>query len=189
MAEECRRVLDHAAYYMDAYPIPALGISHWRDDPIVAWFDEFCQEQFESGASCRAPVLLCFRPNDTDFFLQIIEALSEIGTKREFVLKQALLIYEDQISKREQFVTVHDIVRESNGSQPPQLGPEQLLTKAFLKHLCRGLERKAKPVILPENVLACIQNASKSRSASPQVDSLLHEPLAIPFAQPLEFVT
>ncbi len=75
MSDECRRVLDDAAYYMDAYPIPALGISHWRDDPIVAWFDEFCQEQFESGASCRAPILLCFRPDDADFFLQIVEAL------------------------------------------------------------------------------------------------------------------
>lgn len=73
--EECQRILDDAAYYMDAYPIPALGISHWRDDPIVAWFDEFCQEQFESGASCRAPILLCFRPDDKDFFLQIVEAL------------------------------------------------------------------------------------------------------------------
>jgi hypothetical protein len=75
MAEDCRRTLDDAAYYMDAYPIPALGISHWRDDPIVAWFDEFCQEQFESGASCRAPILLCFRPDDRDFFLEIIGAL------------------------------------------------------------------------------------------------------------------
>ena len=75
MSEDCRRILDDAAYYMDANPIPALGISHYRDDPIVAWFDEFCQEQFESGASCRAPILLCFRPDDRDFFLQIVEAL------------------------------------------------------------------------------------------------------------------
>jgi len=72
---ECQRILDEAAYYMDAYPIPALGISHWRDDPIVAWFDEFCQEQFESGASCRAPILLCFRPDDKAFFSQILETL------------------------------------------------------------------------------------------------------------------
>lgn len=75
MSEDCRRILDDAAYYMDASPVPALGISHYRDDPIVAWFDEFCQEQFETGASCRAPILLCFRPDDKDFFLQIIEAL------------------------------------------------------------------------------------------------------------------
>ena len=75
MLEDCRRILDDAAYYMDAYPVPGLGISHWRDDPIVAWFDEFCQEQFESGSTPRAPIILCFRPKDTKFFLQIVEAL------------------------------------------------------------------------------------------------------------------
>ena len=75
MSEDCGRMLEDAAYYMDASPVPALGISHYRDDPIVAWFDEFCQEQFESGASCRAPILLCFRPSDTDFFLQIVKTL------------------------------------------------------------------------------------------------------------------
>jgi hypothetical protein len=75
MSEDCRRILDDAAYYMDAYPVPGLGISHWRDDPIVAWFDEFCQEQFEGGSTCRAPIILCFRPKETKFFLQIVEAL------------------------------------------------------------------------------------------------------------------
>jgi hypothetical protein len=75
MSEDGRRILDDAAYYMDAYPVPGLGISHWRDDPIVAWFDEFCQEQFESGSTCRAPIILCFRPKDTKFFLQIVETL------------------------------------------------------------------------------------------------------------------
>ncbi len=75
MSEDARRILDDAAYYMDAYPVPGLGISHWRDDPIVAWFDEFCQEQFESGSTARAPIILCFRPKDTGFFLQIIEVL------------------------------------------------------------------------------------------------------------------
>lgn len=80
---------------------------------------------------------------------------TEIGIRREFVLKHALLIYEDQISRSEQFVTAHDILRQGGGSQLPQLGPGQLLTKAFLKQLCRGLQRKARPVILPENILAC----------------------------------
>ncbi len=75
MPEDCLRILDDAAYYMDAYPVPGLGISHWRDDPIVAWFDQFCQEQFESGSTCRAPIILCFRPKDTKFFLQIVKAL------------------------------------------------------------------------------------------------------------------
>jgi hypothetical protein len=78
MQEDCRRILDDAAYYMDAYPVPALGISHWRDDPIVAWFDEFCQEQFESGSTSRAPIILCFRPKDTKFFLQVVEALPRL---------------------------------------------------------------------------------------------------------------
>jgi PRTRC genetic system protein B len=84
-----------------------------------------------------------------------MQVTTEIGIRREFVLKQALLIYEDQISKREQFVTVHDILHEGNGLELPQLGPGQLLTRTFLKHLCRGLERKTRPVILPENILAC----------------------------------
>jgi hypothetical protein len=75
MSQHCRQIMDDAAYYIDAYPVPALGISHWRDDPIVAWFDEFCQEQFESGTASRAPIILCFRPKDTRFFLRIIEAL------------------------------------------------------------------------------------------------------------------
>lgn len=37
---------------------------------------------------------------------------------------------------------------------PAQLGPGSLLTKAFLKKLCRGLERETKPALFPENVLA-----------------------------------
>jgi PRTRC genetic system protein B len=80
---------------------------------------------------------------------------TEIGNRHQFVLKQALLVYEDQISKREQFVTVHEILREGAEPQKPRLGPGTLLTTAFLKELCRGLERKVKPSILPENVLAC----------------------------------
>lgn len=80
---------------------------------------------------------------------------TEIGNRHEFVLKQALLVYEDQISKREQFVTIHDVVREGVEPQRPRLGPGRLLTTAFLKLLCRGLERKVKGIILPENVLAC----------------------------------
>ena len=75
MSRQCYRVLDEAAYYMDASPIPALGISHWRDDPIVAWFDEFCREQFEAGETSRAPILLCFHPTDTAFFGKIVRNL------------------------------------------------------------------------------------------------------------------
>jgi hypothetical protein len=75
MSKDCQKILRDAAYYMDGYPIPGLGISHWRDDPIVSWFDEFCRDQFESGSNCRAPIILCFRPNDTKFFSKMIDAL------------------------------------------------------------------------------------------------------------------
>src|SRR5438270_470520 len=64
MSKACHQLIDDAAYYMDGSPLPGLGISHWRDDPIVAWFDEFCRDQFESGTSTRAPIILCFRPSD-----------------------------------------------------------------------------------------------------------------------------
>jgi hypothetical protein len=75
MSKACHQLIEEAAYYMDASPLPGLGISHWRDDPIVAWFDEFCRDQFESGTSPRAPIILCFRPSDTDFFTKIMRAL------------------------------------------------------------------------------------------------------------------
>jgi hypothetical protein len=68
-----------AAYYMESSPLPAVGISHWRDDPIVAWFDEFCRDQFESGETLRAPILLCFHPKDTNFFLRIVKALPRMA--------------------------------------------------------------------------------------------------------------
>ena len=80
---------------------------------------------------------------------------TEIGNRHEFVLKQALLVYEDQVSRREQFVTLHEIIREGTAPQQSRVGPGRLLTTAFLKQLCRGLERRGKAIILPENVLAC----------------------------------
>jgi len=79
---------------------------------------------------------------------------TEIGNRHEFVLKRALLVYEDQVSRREQFVTVHDVISENSSQQPLGLGPGRLLTTAFLKQLCRGLERRGNAIILPENVLA-----------------------------------
>jgi PRTRC genetic system protein B len=80
---------------------------------------------------------------------------TEIGNRHQFVLKQAMLVYEDHLSKREQFVTLHEILREGTEPRELRLGPGTLLTTAFLKELRRGLERKVKPSILPENVLAC----------------------------------
>src|SRR5579859_3688550 len=79
---------------------------------------------------------------------------TEIGDRRDFVLKTALLIYEDQISRREQFATVHEVFRGSAEAPETRLGPGTLLTTAFLEHLCQHLKRRTKPVILPENVLA-----------------------------------
>jgi hypothetical protein len=79
MSKEYAQVVDDAAYYMDGSPLPGVGISHWRDDPIVAWFDEFCRDQFESGTSPRAPIILCFRPTDTDFFMRIVKALPRMA--------------------------------------------------------------------------------------------------------------
>lgn len=75
MSNECSQLVHDAAYYMDGSPIPAIGISHWRDDPIVAWFDEFCRDQFECGETPRAPIILCFHPRDTEFFLRIVKTL------------------------------------------------------------------------------------------------------------------
>lgn len=79
---------------------------------------------------------------------------TEIGDQRDFVLKTALLIYEDQISGREQFATVHEVFRGSGEAQETRLGPGTLLTTAFLERLCQHLKRRTNPVILPENVLA-----------------------------------
>jgi hypothetical protein len=76
----------------------------------------------------------------------------EIGNRHQFVLKNALLIYEDQISRGEQFAAVHDVQREGVERQAPRLGPGTLLITAFLKQLCRGLERKVRAVILPSLV-------------------------------------
>jgi len=78
---------------------------------------------------------------------------TEIGDRRDFVLKTALLIYEDQISRREQFATVHEVLQRSAEPQQTRLGPGSLLTTAFLEQLCQHLKRRTKPVILPENVL------------------------------------
>jgi len=79
MSKECHRLIDDAAYYIDGSPLPGLGIRHWRDDPIVAWFDEYCRDQFESGTSARAPIILCFRPSDEEFFTKIMRVLPRMA--------------------------------------------------------------------------------------------------------------
>ena len=78
----------------------------------------------------------------------------QIGKNRDFHLKQAILIYEDQVSQREKFATVHQVLPQ----EPEKLasfGPGNLLTTEFLESLYRGLERAPRAVLLPENVLAC----------------------------------
>ena len=71
----CQLFIEDEAYYMDGEPVPALCISHWRDDAVVGWLDEFCERHFNSGVSCRAAIIRSFLPSDTRFFLQIISAL------------------------------------------------------------------------------------------------------------------
>jgi PRTRC genetic system protein B len=83
-----------------------------------------------------------------------MQVTTEIGDRRKFVLAKALLIYEEQVYKREQFATVHDVVHEGAEPQQARIGPGNLLTVSFLRTLCAGLEGPAKAVLLPENVLA-----------------------------------
>ena len=75
MTNECRVALEDAAYYIEGDPIPGVCISHWRDDAIVAWFDDYCQDQFNSGVNCRPAIMRCFRTEDSKTFGQIIAAL------------------------------------------------------------------------------------------------------------------
>jgi hypothetical protein len=75
ISDDCRATLEEAAYYMEGDPFPGVGISHWRDDAIVAWFDDYCQDQFNSGVTCRAAIIRCFRPNDTKSLIEIVTAL------------------------------------------------------------------------------------------------------------------
>lgn len=83
-----------------------------------------------------------------------MQVTMQIGKSRDFHLKQAILIYEDQVSRREKFATVHPIIPQAL-QQQASLGPGTLLTTEFLESLYRGLERAPRAVLLPENVLAC----------------------------------
>jgi PRTRC genetic system protein B len=83
-----------------------------------------------------------------------MQVTTQIGDRRDFLLTKAILVYEEQVNKREVFATLHDVVYEGLPSQLPQLAPGNRLNTAFLRTLSRGLERPAKAVLLPENVLA-----------------------------------
>lgn len=82
-----------------------------------------------------------------------MQLITEIGDRRNFVLKKAILVYEEVVHNREQFATLHEVLREGTEPQQPRLGPGSLLTTSFLKALSSGLERPAKALLLPENVL------------------------------------
>jgi hypothetical protein len=92
----------------------------------------------------------------------------QIGKTRDFHLKQAILIYEDQVSQREKFATVHRVLPQEPEKQA-SLGPGNLLTTEFLESLYRGLERAPRAVLLPENVL---RSSRLVDPASPSPDVL-----------------
>jgi hypothetical protein len=78
MTAECEEILHHSAYHMEGDPMPGVGISHWRDDAIVAWLDEYYNDQFNSGVNCRPPIMTCFRADDSKRFSQIVAALPKM---------------------------------------------------------------------------------------------------------------
>ena len=79
--------------------------------------------------------------------------ITEIGERKNFVLAKAILMYQNTLRDREVFATVHDVIREGAEPQQPKLGPGSLLDTAFLHELCARIERPAKALLLPENVL------------------------------------
>src|SRR2546428_5275775 len=79
-----------------------------------------------------------------------MEARVAIGANRNFVLKNAVLVYGDGATA---FATLHPVV--TNGNDPtPYLGPGQALTSVFLKTLAAELGARITAEILPANVLA-----------------------------------
>jgi PRTRC genetic system protein B len=82
-----------------------------------------------------------------------MQVVTQIGTSRDFQLKQAILIYEDQVAQREKFATVHQVTLQAPDQQA-SLGPGALLTTSFLDRLSHGLQRAPRAMLLPENVLA-----------------------------------
>ena len=61
-----------------------------------------------------------------------MQVVTQIGTSRDFQLKQAILIYEDHVSQREKFATVHQVTSQGPNRQA-SLGPGTLLTTSFLE--------------------------------------------------------
>src|SRR5947209_18440537 len=59
-----------------------------------------------------------------------MQVVTQIGTSRDFQLKQPILIYEDQVSQREKFATVHQMTLHAPDEQASP-GPGDLLTTNF----------------------------------------------------------
>ena len=79
-----------------------------------------------------------------------MEARVAIGANRNFVLKNAVLVYGDGTTA---FATLHPVVSKGN-HEAPYLGPGQALTSVFLKTLAAELGARITAEILPANVLA-----------------------------------
>jgi len=71
-----------------------------------------------------------------------------IGDNRSFVLKQAVLLYEEGSVT---FATVHELKSQQDGA--PYLSAGQSVTTGFLERLARGLGASLAAEILPEHVL------------------------------------
>jgi PRTRC genetic system protein B len=72
-----------------------------------------------------------------------------IGDNRSFVLKQALLLYQDG---NRAFATLHEVQGRQDGA--PYLGAGQSVTTGFLEKLAAGLGASLTAEVLPEHVLA-----------------------------------
>jgi hypothetical protein len=92
MTAECRNVFEDATYY-EGDPVPAIGISHCRDDAVVSWLDDYCDDQFNSGVNCEAPVMRCFRMDDQITFGRLIAALPRM-VRTAFALSEWFSIAE-----------------------------------------------------------------------------------------------
>jgi hypothetical protein len=77
MTSDCEQILKDATFYMwDS--APGIGVSHWRDDAVVSWLDDVCQDIFNSGVECCPSIVRCFRAADTLRFSQILTALPKM---------------------------------------------------------------------------------------------------------------
>jgi PRTRC genetic system protein B len=81
-----------------------------------------------------------------------MQVTTQIGNNHDFQLKQAILIYEDQISRWAKFATVHRVSNRIRGN--PRRWPGNSTHCSLLAHLLHGLQKPAPAVLLPESVLA-----------------------------------